>query len=67
MTGILPERIAFGGTGMMILVSVSLETIQQFKARLKTNRLAKQKRMSLMAFEKSNDNLGNIKKGDGLL
>lgn len=69
MTGILGPEIAFGGTGMMIIVSVSLETIQQFQARLKTNKLAKQKRLSLSAFSsiESDNKKNNIKKGDGLL
>lgn len=72
ITGILPASIAFGGTGMMIIVSVALETIEQFKARLKTNKMAKQKRLSLSAF--NNEHINNIKtkksitqQGDGLL
>lgn len=43
--------MAFGGTGMMILVSVSLETIDQFRARVKSSQLAKQKRISRMVSE----------------
>ncbi|WP_029608714.1 preprotein translocase subunit SecY [Mycoplasma simbae] len=41
-----PAVISFGGTSIMILVSVALETIGQFKARLKTTKLAKQKQLS---------------------
>ncbi|WP_245598350.1 preprotein translocase subunit SecY [Mycoplasmopsis lipofaciens] len=48
----LPAVIAFGGTGMMILVTVSLETIQQFLARKKTTKLAKQKLLSRAVSEK---------------
>ncbi|VEU63794.1 preprotein translocase subunit SecY (plasmid) [Mesomycoplasma conjunctivae] len=42
----IPAIVSFGGTGMMILVSVALETIQQFMARRKSQHLAKQKRLS---------------------
>lgn len=47
----VPTAMAFGGTGMMILVSVSLETIDQFKARLKSSQLSKQKRISRLVSE----------------
>ncbi|QCZ36850.1 preprotein translocase subunit SecY [Mycoplasma nasistruthionis] len=46
MAGILPSAISFGGTGLMILVSVAIETVSQLKARIKSNRLAKAKRES---------------------
>ncbi|QNM93445.1 preprotein translocase subunit SecY [Mycoplasma sp. Pen4] len=46
MAGILPAAFSFGGTGLMILVSVSLETVSQLQARLKTNKLSKAKRES---------------------
>ncbi|MBU4692623.1 preprotein translocase subunit SecY [Mycoplasma sp. CSL7491-lung] len=46
MAGILPQSIAFGGTGLMILVSTSIETLDQLKARRKTMRLARAKRLS---------------------
>ncbi|MBZ4195583.1 preprotein translocase subunit SecY [Mycoplasma sp. 1331] len=47
----VPTAMAFGGTGMMILASVSLETIDQFKARIKSSQLSKQKRISRMVSE----------------
>ncbi|KKB27069.1 Preprotein translocase secY subunit [Mycoplasmopsis meleagridis] len=47
----LPPVISFGGTGLMILVTVSLETIQQFQARLKSQILSKQKTLSKMNAE----------------
>ncbi|UUD35598.1 preprotein translocase subunit SecY [Mycoplasmopsis caviae] len=47
----IPAIVSFGGTGMMILVSVALETIQQFLARRKSQHLAKQKRLSKEAAE----------------
>ncbi|QBF34544.1 preprotein translocase subunit SecY [Mycoplasmopsis phocirhinis] len=77
-----PAAIAFGGTSIMILVSVAIETIGQFKARLKTTHFAKQKQLSRQVSEQINyenvytehgPNLDNknkkIKKtnGDGLL
>ncbi|AKB11303.1 preprotein translocase subunit SecY [Mycoplasmopsis synoviae] len=43
MTGILQPSIAFGGTSLMILVSVSIETISQLKARNKSKKLFKAK------------------------
>lgn len=61
MTGILDQSIAFGGTGLVILVSVSLETIGQMAARKKSTKLAKAKRVS-----RSNFKVGK-KNGDGLL
>ncbi|VEU76212.1 preprotein translocase subunit SecY [Mycoplasmopsis columboralis] len=42
----LPAAISFGGTSLMILVSVALETVAQLTARLKSSRLAKAKRQS---------------------
>ncbi|VEU75132.1 preprotein translocase subunit SecY [Mycoplasmopsis maculosa] len=48
----VPAVIAFGGTGMMILVSVALETIQQYMVRRKTAKLSKQKRISRMVSER---------------
>nr|WP_318034517.1 hypothetical protein [Mycoplasmopsis agalactiae] len=36
---------------MMILVSVSIETIDQFKARIKSSQLSKQKRISRIVSE----------------
>lgn len=59
--GILPAQIAFGGTGLMILVSVTIETITQLKARNKTVKLAKAKRVTKANFNSKNVN------GDGLL
>lgn len=47
----IPAAMAFGGTGMMILVSVSIETIDQFKARIKSSQLSKQKRISRIVSE----------------
>ena len=47
----LPAYISFGGTGMMILVTVSLETIQQFLARRKSVKLSKQKQISRIVLE----------------
>ncbi len=37
---------------MMILVSVSIETIDQFRARIKSSQLSKQKRLSRIVSEK---------------
>ncbi|MBU4690117.1 preprotein translocase subunit SecY [Mycoplasma sp. ES3157-GEN-MYC] len=74
-----PPIISFGGTSVMILVSVALETIGQFKARLKTTHLAKQKQLSRkisdqIAYENTYGEHGPDKKsknikanGDGLL
>lgn len=42
----VPRAVAFGGTGMMILVSVSLETWDQIKARRKTTHLSKSNRVA---------------------
>ncbi|WP_027334989.1 preprotein translocase subunit SecY [Mycoplasmopsis felifaucium] len=47
----VPVAMSFGGTGMMIIVSAALETIDQFKARLKSSQLSKQKRISRMVSE----------------
>lgn len=47
----IPSAMSFGGTGMMIIVSVALETIDQFKARLKSSQLSKQKKISRMVSE----------------
>ncbi|WP_155946920.1 preprotein translocase subunit SecY [Mycoplasmopsis gallinarum] len=59
-----PQIIAFGGTGLMILVSVALETIQQYQARKKTNQMANLKRQSramseLIAEEKNSRKFDN--------
>ncbi|VEU76776.1 preprotein translocase subunit SecY [Mycoplasmopsis columbina] len=66
-----PQVISFGGTGMVILVTVSLETIQQFKARLQSAKLSKQKILSRETYETSTtikDKIKDIKtNGDGLL
>lgn len=40
----MPQQISFGGTSMMILVSVALETVSQVKARRKTSKMAKSNR-----------------------
>ncbi|WP_148207913.1 preprotein translocase subunit SecY [Mycoplasma crocodyli] len=63
ITGILAPQIAFGGTGMVILVSVALETFSQVSARRKSTKLAKAKRVTKKSFESNSSN----KKGDGLL
>ncbi|WP_233262759.1 preprotein translocase subunit SecY [Mycoplasma sp. NEAQ87857] len=63
MTGILPQAISFGGTSLMILVSVSLETIGQLQARRKSNKLAKAKRNTTTYLESSNED----NKHEGLL
>ncbi|WP_407940493.1 preprotein translocase subunit SecY [Mycoplasmopsis ciconiae] len=57
----IPPAITFGGTGLMILVSVSLETWSQLKARNKTTRLAKAKRVTRANFDV------NSRNGNGLL
>lgn len=66
-----PPIISFGGTGLVILVTVSLETIQQFKARLKSAKLSKQKILSRETYETSvtkKDTFKDFKtNGDGLL
>ncbi|TPE58000.1 preprotein translocase subunit SecY [[Mycoplasma] falconis] len=41
----MPASIAFGGTSIMILVSTAYETIQQIKARYKSQELARKRRM----------------------
>ncbi|MEA4276533.1 preprotein translocase subunit SecY [Mycoplasma sp. 21DD0573] len=51
MAGILPSVISFGGTGLMILVSVALETVGQLQARIKSNNLSKAKRESIKNIE----------------
>ncbi|WP_412031450.1 preprotein translocase subunit SecY [Metamycoplasma buccale] len=40
----MPASIAFGGTSIMILVSTAYETIQQIKARYKSQELARKRR-----------------------
>lgn len=50
----MPQNIAFGGTSMMILVSVALETIGQVQARIKSARMAQSNRNS----KSSNDHKG---------
>nr|WP_307907052.1 hypothetical protein [Mycoplasmopsis bovis] len=47
----IPAAMSFGGTSMMILVSVSIETIDQFRARIKSSQLSKQKRLSRIVSE----------------
>ncbi|TNK91876.1 preprotein translocase subunit SecY, partial [Mycoplasmopsis pullorum] len=56
---ILTPQTAFGGTGLMILVSVSLETWGQLKARNKTTKLAKAKRITRANFVKNKNNRKN--------
>ncbi|TPR53664.1 preprotein translocase subunit SecY [Metamycoplasma neophronis] len=41
----MPASIAFGGTSIMILVSTAYETVQQIKARYKSQELARKRRM----------------------
>ncbi|VEU55348.1 preprotein translocase subunit SecY [Metamycoplasma orale] len=41
----MPAQIAFGGTTIMILVSTAHETIQQVKARFKSQELARKRRL----------------------
>lgn len=55
----MPAVISFGGTSMMILVSVSLETIDQIKARLKANKLSNMKKVTQKAISKKQDKLDN--------
>ncbi|MGX9340784.1 preprotein translocase subunit SecY [Mycoplasma sp. 128] len=43
----MPQSIAFGGTGLMILVSVTIETIQQIQARYKSQELARKRKKIL--------------------
>ncbi|TDV24336.1 protein translocase subunit secY/sec61 alpha [Mycoplasmopsis mustelae] len=62
MLHILPPVIAFGGTGLMILVSTSLETLDQLKARNKSNRLSKAKRLTQQNYENININNSNNNK-----
>ncbi|VEU60669.1 preprotein translocase subunit SecY [Mycoplasmopsis bovigenitalium] len=62
-----PPVISFGGTSIMILVSVAIETIDQFKARLKSSNLSKQKQLSRqisdqIAYEKTYEEHGPEKK-----
>lgn len=40
----MPASIAFGGTSIMILVSTAYETVQQVKARYKSQELARKRR-----------------------
>ncbi|MGZ9800483.1 preprotein translocase subunit SecY [Mycoplasma sp. AC1221] len=69
MAHILPQAIAFGGTGLMILVSTSLETLGQLKARRMSNKLSKAKRLTLENFENLNSDKSDDDKkmGTGLL
>ncbi|WP_161553418.1 preprotein translocase subunit SecY [Mycoplasmopsis felis] len=67
MANILPQTIAFGGTGMMILVSTSLETIDQLRARNKTNKLSKAKRLTVQNVENLENYLDVSKDSEGLL
>lgn len=41
----MPASIAFGGTSIIILVSTAYETVQQIKARYKSQELARKRRM----------------------
>ncbi len=43
----LSQAISFGGTSLIILVSVSIETVSQVKARDKTQKIAKARRNTL--------------------
>ncbi|WP_029513781.1 preprotein translocase subunit SecY [Mycoplasmopsis primatum] len=52
----IPSAMSFGGTSMMILASVAIETLDQFKARIKSSQLAKQKRISRLVSENIADN-----------
>lgn len=45
----LSASISFGGTSLIILVSVSIETVSQIKARDKTQKIAKARKASLVA------------------
>ncbi|MBU4691345.1 preprotein translocase subunit SecY [Mycoplasma zalophi] len=47
----LPANIAFGGTGLMILVSVTIETLQQVQARYKTQELSRKRKKILHSLE----------------
>ncbi|WP_406614283.1 preprotein translocase subunit SecY [Mycoplasma corogypsi] len=58
------QSIAFGGTSLMILVSVSLETFGQIQARSKSARLAKQKRAASYNLENYDQ---DTTKNEGLL
>ncbi|OYD27160.1 protein translocase subunit secY/sec61 alpha [Mycoplasma testudineum] len=55
----VPPQVAFGGTGMMILVSVSLETLDQISARRKTTNLSRTSKKTRQASE----NEANLKDG----
>lgn len=46
LTGALNPATSFGGTSLMILVSVALETVAQLQARRKTHRLSRAKVLS---------------------
>ncbi|WP_027121093.1 preprotein translocase subunit SecY [Mycoplasma leonicaptivi] len=69
MTNLLPSSIAFGGTSLMILVSTSLETLSQFKTRLKSNKLAKAKKKTIANLEliENNKNKDISIENEGLL
>ncbi|MCU9939702.1 hypothetical protein NW739_02875 [Mycoplasmopsis felis] len=67
MANILTQTIAFGGIGMMILVSTSLETIDQLRARNKTNKLSKAKRLTVQNVENLENYLDVSKDSEGLL
>ena len=41
----MPASIAFGGTSIMILVSTAYETVQQIKARYKSQELSRKRKM----------------------
>lgn len=60
----MPQQIVFAGTSMIILVSTSVETISQFKARLESNRLANQRKNVIRFSEKIKKSKIKSKKGD---
>ncbi|WP_025755388.1 preprotein translocase subunit SecY [Mycoplasmopsis cricetuli] len=63
LTGILNPSISFGGTSLMILVSVSLETVAQLFARHKSSKLSKAKLNSIIYLNSDDEN----EKSKGLL
>lgn len=53
----LSQGISFGGTSLIILVSVSIETVSQIKARDKTQKIAKARKNTLDLNKEANGGL----------
>ncbi len=56
----LSANVTFGGTTLIILVTVAIETIGQLKARDKTNKISKAKVRTLSSTKKKGDTTGGL-------